>query len=467
MELESYSKSNTVTHGLIIMAALLLVVGLAAGYRSNLTPVTLSVSGVYREVHTQQETVSAFLLDAGLSLYPEDLVSPDIDQPIDAGMTVHVTRATLAQIEADGSQQQIRTQNNEPVSILDQAGVTLGPHDRVEIEEVNLPRQEPYLRLVVNRAIPVSIREGEQSFALNTTAPTVGGALHEAGLTLYLADFVEPGLGHPLSAGSEVRIERSQPVTLLVDGRALRTRTHRDVVGDVLADLGIVLTGLDYSRTSLENTLDVDTTIEVIRVTERFRVEQDPIPFQVIVQPDPELEIDNQRLVQDGSAGVSERRVRIRYENGQQVSRTIESDYVVLPPTTKIIGYGTNIIVRQLETPDGPVDYWRKIYVLATSYSASTAGTPRTSPYYGITRLGWVMRHGIIAVDRDVIALRTPLYVPGYGVGVAGDTGGAIIGRHIDLGYDDDNLVLWYRWVDCYVLTPVPPPDEINYVLEY
>ena len=77
------------------------------------------------------------------------------------------------------------------------------------------------------------------------------------------------------------------------------------------------------------------------------------------------------------------------------------------------------------------------------------------------------MRHGIIAVDPDVIALRTNLYVPGYGVGVAGDTGGAIIGRHIDLGYDDDNLVLWYRWVDCYVLTPVPPLDEIDYVLEY
>jgi 3D (Asp-Asp-Asp) domain-containing protein len=66
------------------------------------------------------------------------------------------------------------------------------------------------------------------------------------------------------------------------------------------------------------------------------------------------------------------------------------------------------------------------------------------------------MRHGIVAVDPRVIDLRSNVYVPGYGVGIAGDTGGAIKGRRIDLGYDDDNLILWYRWVDVHLLTPVP-----------
>jgi 3D (Asp-Asp-Asp) domain-containing protein len=75
------------------------------------------------------------------------------------------------------------------------------------------------------------------------------------------------------------------------------------------------------------------------------------------------------------------------------------------------------------------------------------------------------MRHGIVAVDPRVISLHSEVYVPGYGVGYAGDTGGAIKGRRIDLGYDDDNLVLWYKWVDVYVLTPVPSPDQINYIL--
>jgi hypothetical protein len=57
------------------------------------------------------------------------------------------------------------------------------------------------------------------------------------------------------------------------------------------------------------------------------------------------------------------------------------------------------------------------------------------------------------------------VYVPGYGPGVAGDTGGMVKGRHIDLGYDEDNLIPWYRWVDVYLLTPVPPEGEIRWVL--
>ena len=39
---------------------------------------------------------------------------------------------------------------------------------------------------------------------------------------------------------------------------------------------------------------------------------------------------------------------------------------------------------------------------------------------------------------------------------MAGDTGGGILWRRIDLCYDDDNLVEWHQWVDVYVLAPVP-----------
>ncbi|MBC7257254.1 MAG: 3D domain-containing protein, partial [Chloroflexi bacterium] len=109
--------------------------------------------------------------------------------------------------------------------------------------------------------------------------------------------------------------------------------------------------------------------------------------------------------------------------------------------------------------------YWRKIRALATSYNAPTAGKPFDHPQYGITRVGWRARRGIIAVDPKVIPLYTSLYVPGYGLGVAADTGSAIKGRHIDLCYNDDDLVLWYRWVDVYLLAPAPPPSQINFLL--
>jgi 3D (Asp-Asp-Asp) domain-containing protein len=182
-------------------------------------------------------------------------------------------------------------------------------------------------------------------------------------------------------------------------------------------------------------------------------------------QPDPDLEIDHQKLLQEGAPGVRERRIRVRYENGQEISRTLENEYVALPPTTHIRGYGTKIIVRSVGTPSGPVEYWRTIRMLATSYSAETAGVSPTSDWYGRTATGARMRKGIVAVDPRLISLGSKVYVPNYGVGLAADTGGAIKGKRIDLGYDNNNLELWYRWVDVYLLTPVPPASRIDYTL--
>jgi len=188
-------------------------------------------------------------------------------------------------------------------------------------------------------------------------------------------------------------------------------------------------------------------------------VEQSPIPFDAVWQPDPNTEIDNQGLLQEGEPGVLERRIRLRYEDGQVVDRRVEGESVVQAPANRVMGYGTKVVVRQLS---GGLEYWRVLRMLATSYSAGTAGVSRSSPYYGRTATGMTMRHGIVAVDPSVVPLGSQVYVPGYGVGIAGDTGGAIRGRRIDLGYDDENLQLWYQWVDVYLLTPVP--NTINYL---
>jgi 3D (Asp-Asp-Asp) domain-containing protein len=200
-------------------------------------------------------------------------------------------------------------------------------------------------------------------------------------------------------------------------------------------------------------------------VAETFRIEQEPVPFEIQWMPDPDMEIDTQNLKQAGENGVLQKRIRVRYEDGKEVSRRVEDSGIIRPPQTKTIAYGTNIVVRTLDTPDGPIEYWRKVRMMATSYSASTAGTPKTAKYYGRTALGWIMRHGIVAVDPRVVKLGSRVYVFNYGVGDAGDTGGAIKGKRIDLGYDDDDprVWTWHRWTDVYLLTPVP--NDINYVM--
>ena len=478
----SFSDSPHRSRSLGPFLALVFVIGvLMVGYQMTLTPVTLVIDGQAWHLRTHQDTVGALLLDVGLILYPEDRVFPsELDTPLASVSDVRVELARPVIISADGQTALFRTHATMVEEALHEARVSLGPYDEVEVEGEFRPDNRPAglgaglrlnfaatdpVRITVIRAVPFTLREDGRTATLYTTAPTVGEALRRAGLTLYLADGVEPELGNKMSAGLQVTVDRSVPVAVQVDGRTLRTRTHRERVDEVLADLNIVLTGQDYTVPALSASLQEGAVVQVVRVTERFLVRQDPIPFEVAWQPDPELEIDNQRLLQEGARGILQQRIRIRYEDGNEVSRTLENEYVAVPPTTKIMGYGTQIVVRTLNTPTGPVEYWRVIRMLATSYSAATAGTSPSSPWYGHTRTGERMRFGIVAVDTRMIDLRSNVYVPGYGIGYAGDTGGAIRGRRIDLGYDDDNLVLWYRWVDVYLLAPAPPPGQINYIL--
>jgi 3D (Asp-Asp-Asp) domain-containing protein len=51
----------------------------------------------------------------------------------------------------------------------------------------------------------------------------------------------------------------------------------------------------------------------------------------------------------------------------------------------------------------------------------------------GTTATGLPVGPGIVAVDPTVIPLGTSMTIPGYGEGVAADTGGAVKGARIDV----------------------------------
>ena len=443
----------------VALAALLVM-----GYQRTLTTLTLVVDGQVRTVRTHQNTVEAVLREAGVTLYAEDIVVSAHPERLFAGDRIAVQRARPVQVEVDGRVIEGRTRLSATQDILAQLGVDVGPYDQVHEPASNDASSNTPIHIQVDRALPVTVQEpGSPPLRLYTTAPTVGQALREAGIILYLADEVRPSFSSPIRPGTLIAINRSVPVTIHVDGRTLRTRTHRFTVGDVLADLGISLQGLDYAEPELNVPLGEGREIRIIRVREELLVQQEPIPFDTQWAPDPDLEIDRQALGQQGAPGVFERRIRVRYEDGAEVDRWVETEWVAQAPSPKILNYGTQIVLRTVSTPSGPREYWRKFRMLATSYNAASAGKSPDHPRYGITRLGWQMRFGIVAVDPQVVRLGSQVYVPGYGIGDAADTGGAIRNMRIDLGYDDDNLVSWYRCVDVYLLTPVP--DNVEYVL--
>jgi 3D (Asp-Asp-Asp) domain-containing protein/peptidoglycan hydrolase CwlO-like protein len=77
----------------------------------------------------------------------------------------------------------------------------------------------------------------------------------------------------------------------------------------------------------------------------------------------------------------------------------------------------------------------RLLTVVATGYALT-----------GHTASGIPVGPGVVAVDPSVIPLGTRLSIPGYGQGIAADTGGAIVGARIDLWFSSHAEALaWGR----------------------
>lgn len=467
------------------------ILAMWALWHSSSRSVDVTVDGVSVTVNTHRRSVAELILDLGVDLHPNDRVSPPLDTLLNKSQGVVVERARPVQIVVDGRTLQSASWGPTPRTLLLDAGVLVDTYDRVMVGDVPLglddalpPRAQvvtqsefapvrPWarteaqpLQVRVIRAVPIVVDDIGIPFVIRTTAPTVGEALRQAEITIYLGDRVVPSLGSEVSTGLRVTIQRSVPVTLQADGLTYKTRTRGDTVADALSAMRIGVAGMDRVEPTLESELYDNIKINITRISEDVEIEEQITSFETVFVADGNLAIDTQQVVNPGAEGVTRTRSRVRYENGQEVSRVLEDTWVAQEPAERQIAYGQQITPQTITTADGrQITYWRHIQMFASSYSAGTAGVSPSASNYGRTFTGDTMRYGIVAVDPSVVPLRSQVYVSGYGTGDALDTGGAIRARRIDLGYDDGNLEMWNKWVDVYLLWPPPSSSQITWVL--
>ncbi|MBI1279151.1 MAG: DUF348 domain-containing protein [Anaerolineaceae bacterium] len=445
--------------GLLLSCAVLCILGLALNLirQTPTTTATVVVAGIGYEVQTHSQTVGDLLREFSIPLGAGDTVAPDLNSSVVAGMVVRVDRARQVMITVDGAVQPVQTVYTNPTDILRVAGVSVGSKDRVLVDGTLTSMNDllvwpvPVTNITIQRAVPVQIVDGNQVMTVETTAPTVGEALFETGTTLYLADEVSPALSTPITASLVINIQRSQPISIVADGVTLDTRTQGTTVASALVGAGVILGGLDYTIPSENSLLQPGMSIRVIRVNEKVDVQQSVLPFEIVYQADANMELDQKVVLQEGQKGIRETNIRIRYENGVEVSRTEEESNVARAPINRVIAYGTNIVLRTVDTPDGPKEYWRVLRMYTTSYHPAALGGD------DVTATGRKLTKGVVGIDPKIIPYGTQVFVPNYGIGVAGDTGGPRKFKlWIDLGYDDSNWVSWSKYSDVYLLTPIP-----------
>lgn len=182
------------------------------------------------------------------------------------------------------------------------------------------------------------------------------------------------------------------------------------------------------------------------RFTSKLEEEIDTIPKQTIYEDDPEVEAGEEKVIDEGEDGKKVSIIKITYYLQEEYEREVISVETTKAKDKKILR-GTKIVWRTLSTSDGEIRYWKKMRVYATHYDSRCLGCNEW------TAIGMRAGKGVIAVDPKVIPMRSKVYIPGYGMAVAGDTGGAIKGKIIDLGFEDARTAGWSaRFVDIYLL---------------
>lgn len=353
-----------------------------------------------------------------------------------------------------------------PASLLQRAGLSLQSGDALLLRGYPVDPQsarsaagptvlqiEPAKTLVVNGK------------PLSTTAATVGEALTQAGLVLYAADEVDPPAYTPASDGLKVTYLPSKQYAVSVDQRTSSVRSAQSTVGAVLADAGFPLLGLDFSQPAADQAPPPDGNIRVVRVTEAILLAEKPIPFGSQYTSSSQVELDHEQVLQPGQAGLAVTRTRIRYQDGQEVSRVTEPEMVVRPPVDRITAYGTKVVIHTATVDGIQIQYWRAIQMFATAYSPCNSAADRCYPG---TSSGKPVQQGEVAVKYSwYLAMQgQALYIPGYGRATIEDVCGGCVGKPwIDLGYTDAQYATqgdqWGKYVTVYFLAP-PPANVLD-----
>ena len=359
----------------------------------------------------------------------------------------------------------LQTEERVPSAILAQAGINLNPKDEVLSNGIPIALDERISQspvssqpavLQIRRAANLLLITPQGQQAIQTSAFTVGEALTEAGITLHPNDKIEPPLNSPIANPLTISYIPAGELTVNVDGKQLHVYSSAATVGEALAEAGMPLLGLDYSLPADNEALPADGQIKVVRVNESVLLAQKPIPFESESQASAEVPLDQTQILQPGENGLTVQRIRIRYEDGKEISRVTEDKTTIRPPKTRIVGYGTKVEIKTTTVAGVKIEYWRAVQMYATSYSPCRSGGDRCYPG---TSSGQSLRKGLVGLRYSwyLNMQGQRLFIPGYGFATVADVCGGCTGKPwVDLGYSDNDYEQWNSWVTVYFLTPVP-----------
>lgn len=274
----------------------------------------------------------------------------------------------------------------------------------------------------------ITLIDNGKATQYETTAVLVEEFLASENIQLSEKDNLSVDNNESITQGMEIIITRWNPtVTLILNQKETKMNTKAYTVGQLIYEQEIELGEKGVAEPGLITPIKDGMTITVQTEEKIIEMKEGPIPYETKVTPTADLKPGERQVKVEGKEGLANRTFEVVRFNGEIIEETQIKSQILVEPETEVILEGMKNIIVDPKTGKS-YEYTKEMMMEATAYTDIP-----NDKWYGITASGMPTFVGMVAVDKNVIPLGTRLYVEGYGIAHAGDTGGAVKGNIIDL----------------------------------
>lgn len=238
-------------------------------------------------------------------------------------------------------------------------------------------------------------------------------------------------------------------VTVFADGQEMRLTTTHSQPEKIISEAGVAMGSYDEYRMSSIRVKD-NTEIHIVRAVPiklemGGTVREMKTARATVGRLLDELGVDRKKYKPSLNEDVPIRKgLHIKLQTPEEIA----AEEAQAQREQQALEQAPQLRDGYIETSHGAMRYTNVMVMEASAYLPTDGGGSC------ITATGLPATHGVVAVDPDVIPLGTQVYIPGYGVAIAADTGGMIEGDMIDLCMEDydDCMQFGRRDIDVYIL---------------
>ncbi|HST46773.1 ubiquitin-like domain-containing protein [Jatrophihabitans sp.] len=263
----------------------LVLAGLLGGTASWVTAtgktVNLRVDGQVRQVHTDAADVHGVLQAAHIAVGEHDLVAPDESAAVADGDSVVVRRGHLLHLLVNGAARDVWVNADSVDEALNQLGY--GTQNLVSVSR--------------------SKRLDGSVTSLSVTSP--------------------------------------KQVTFRADGKTLRVLTFGPTLKEALEQAHLKLGAHDVVSAKLTSAVRDRQVVTIQRVTYKYSVVRQGVPFDVVRQDDPNRAAGSSAVLSAGRDGVRQVTYQLRFVDGKLAGRVVYDNRVVQSPVPQRTAVGT------------------------------------------------------------------------------------------------------------------------------